>query len=256
MRVAVIGAAGNAGRRHGAAFREEGCEVVEVEKGDMGEPAADAYSVATPDHLHVDTIAVAFFLEKHVFCEKPISHVADTLEDIEGAFRRLSGVTFSCNLPLRFSRKLRDLDLSGIRYMGGMYGWGRKSKMSGWRGEIPNYSIVCGGGIHLVDLMMQRYNVAPTDILAIRKPDMICATFHLGPAICSLTVDFSYEGRHEVNLTYGSDKGYLPTTFDEPNDFRASIRAFLEDIKAGRPGNGMEAIAANRACLAIEEAAR
>ncbi len=140
--------------------------------------------------------------------------------------------------------------------MGGFYGWGRKEKMSGWRGQIPDYSIVAGGGIHLVDLMMQRYSVAPTDILAIRKGALICSTFHLGPAVCSLTVDFSYEGRHEVNMTFGSAKGHLPITFDEPNDFRAPIHAFLEDVKAGRPGNGLEALQANRACLAIEEAAR
>jgi predicted dehydrogenase len=258
LRVAVIGAAGNAGKRHCAAFQAEGCEVVPVEIGQHAPdycPEAPIVSIATPDDLHVGHACDALRAGKSVFCEKPLAHDAFSLARLEKT-AKAANVTFSANLPLRYSRKLRDLNLSGLTYMGGMYGWGRKSKMSGWRGQIPDYSIVCGGGIHLVDLMLQRYNVAPTDILAIRRGALVCSTFHLGPAICSLTVDFSYEGRHEVNMTFGSGRGYLPVTFDEPNDFREPIRDFLRAAQAGEPGNGLEALQANRVCLAIEEAAK
>jgi predicted dehydrogenase len=104
--------------------------------------------------------------------------------------------------------------------------------------------------------MMHKAGVTTiTDVKALKRDKIICATFNAGAALCNLAVDFSYEGRHEVSMTFGSPRGHLPIVFDEPNDFQAPIRDFLRAVQAGEPGNGLEAIAANRACLAIEEAA-
>ncbi len=44
MRVAVIGAAGSAGKRHCAAFQAEGCKVVPIEKGERP-PDVDIISI-------------------------------------------------------------------------------------------------------------------------------------------------------------------------------------------------------------------
>ncbi len=256
MRVAVIGAAGSAGQRHCAAFQAEGCEVVPVEIGQYwpSQPTP-IYSIAAPDDDHSAMVRQAMSFGSHVFCEKPLAHNRFSLDLIDSR-AKAGSTTFSCNLPLRYSHKLRNLDLGDITYMAGSYGWGRKSKMAGWRGQIPGYSIVCGGGIHLVDLMMHKAGAMTiTDVKALKRGQIVAASFNAGAALCNLTVDFSYEGRHEVNMTFGNAGGHLPIWFDEPNDFREPIRDFLADVKAGRPGNGREALAANRACLAIEEAA-
>lgn len=252
--VAVIGAAGSAGQRHCAAFKAEGLDIEPVEVGDYCPRTVDMMSIATPDHLHQQAICPALTLGMPVFCEKPLAHDDFSLSRIERV-AKAAGVTFGCNLPLRFSHKLRGLDLSDLTYIAGAYGWGRKSKLAGWRSEVPDYSIVAGGGIHLIDLMLRIAGQPVTDIKATRKGLIVDATFGIGRALGHLLVDFSYEGRHEVNMVFGSARGHLPVWFDEPNDFRASVRDFLQSWRDGAPGNGLEALAANRACLAIERAA-
>jgi predicted dehydrogenase len=252
MRVAVIGAKGSAGQRHCAAFQAEGCEVVEVEKGDANAQQSiehsDAVSIATPDDLHVRHIGYARLHRKHIFCEKPLAHNRadlDWIADYVAGFQ-----TFSCNLPLRYSKKLEGVDFYERTFLG-LYTWGRPAKWGGWRGDIENYSIVAGGAIHLVDLFVREYE-APTHIWATRNYRSIFAHMLFSGASLDLWVDFESEGTHRVVL---ANENQI-IKFDEPNDFRAPIHEFLEDVKAGRPGNGLEAIAANRVCLQIEEAAR
>jgi hypothetical protein len=46
-------------------------------------------------------------------------------------------------------------DLGQIYYLEGDYDYGRLHKiLTGWRGEIPFYSVVHGGAIHLIDLLL------------------------------------------------------------------------------------------------------
>lgn len=255
MRVAVIGAAGAAGQRHCRAFHEEGCDVIPVEADTVWSSSdVGVISIATPDDLHANMVCDGLMLGRHVFCEKPLAHNEFSLARIERAMNHSKG-TLGCNLPLRYSPKVIEF-MDGVgRFTIAQYRWGRKSKMAGWRGQIPDYSIVCGGGIHLIDLMMLRYNGKPTNIRAHRLPSIVTTCFWIGEPglyLCSLIVDFSFEGEHVVQIN--SDGKQL--VIDEPQDFKASIRNFLQTIQSGRQGNGREALAANRACLAIEEAAK
>ena len=250
MRVAVVGANGSAGRRHCDAFEAEGCDVVPIDLGDCGYldiTDVDIIAIAAPDHRHYQWLLAS--QGKHIFCEKPLTHDITQLGEIER--RRAIWRTFSCNLPLRHSRKLDGINLTG-KVVWGQYVWGRPAKWGGWRGDIENYSIIAGGGIHLVDLLMQGRG-EPEGIEAVWNGRAAFARMVFGDeTMFDLWVDFESEGTHRATLVTED----LIIKFDEPNDFRAPIRDFLEDVKAGRPGNGLEAIAANRVCLQIEKAAK
>lgn len=256
MRVAVVGM-GNAGKRHAAAYAAEGFEVVPSDIGDDWRAAmdrADIVSIATPDDLHASMVCYAMEHDKPVFCEKPLAHNDFSLRRIERAWHE-SGSTFSCNLPLRHNKRIMQfLDAFQGTFIMAEYCWGRKSKMAGWRGQIPDYSIICGGGIHLVDLLMNRWGVAKIGKpVASSHPRATAASFWLGEIVlASLAVDFSYEGEHVVRLQAAGQQ----VTVDEPQDFVEPIREFIGAAGRGEPGNGMEAIFANRACLQIEGAAR
>lgn len=256
MRVAVVGM-GNAGKRHAAAYAAEGFEVIPSDIGDDWRAAmdsADLVSIATPDDLHCSMVCYAMEHDKPVFCEKPLAHNDFSLRRIERAWHE-SGSTFSCNLPLRHNRRIIEfLDAFQGKFIMGHYGWGRKSKFAGWRGRIADYSIVCGGGIHIIDLMMLRYNVTKLgNPKASRGENSVVAAFGLGEVVMgAIIVDFSYEGEHLVRLQAGGKQ----VTVDEPQDFVEPIREFIRAAGRGDSGNGMEAIFANRACLEIEGAAR
>ena len=141
--------------------------------------------------------------------------------------------------------------------MSGTYEWGRRQKWGGWRSQTPGYSIVCGGGIHLMDLMMSvKRGQEPRNIAARGiHGEIISAVFWIGSTLCSLTVDFTAaNAAHHVEMSWSEATGHQVAWFDEPNDFRAPISDFLSNVVAHQAGNGLEALAANRACLAIERA--
>ena len=50
----------------------------------------------------------------------------------------------------------------------GEYNYGRIEKLiKGWRGKIPFYSVVQGGGIHLIDLMIWITNSTPKEAISV-----------------------------------------------------------------------------------------
>ncbi|RPH52968.1 gfo/Idh/MocA family oxidoreductase, partial [bacterium] len=72
------------------------------------------------------------------------------------------GLRLSSNLILRLCPRFKWLrekiasgDLGRIFYVEGDYDYGRLHKITqGWRGRLPFYSVVYGGAIHMVDLLL------------------------------------------------------------------------------------------------------
>jgi predicted dehydrogenase len=97
-----------------------------------------------------------------VFVEKPLC----TSEDEAAALRALHtanpGLRLSSNLPLRRSPRFLDLreriragHLGRLYYAELDYEYGRLWKLTeGWRGREPEYSVMLGGGVHLIDLLL------------------------------------------------------------------------------------------------------
>jgi predicted dehydrogenase len=128
----------------------------------FADPTIQIVSIATSDDCHHGQVMQALGRGKHVFVEKPLCLIRREFDDIKSALARHPDLTLSSNLILRKSprfvelkRLIREGALGDIYHIEGDYLYGRLHKIvSGWRGTIDNYSVMHGGGIHLVDLLL------------------------------------------------------------------------------------------------------
>lgn len=122
----------------------------------------DIISVASYDDVHCEQVISALENGKHVFVEKPICLTRSEFDDIKGALARSPHLRLSSNLILRRTPRFIDLrnrilagDLGQLYFFEGDYDYGRLQKLTnGWRGQLKNYSVVHGGAIHMIDLML------------------------------------------------------------------------------------------------------
>lgn len=128
----------------------------------LNDPEIDVVSIASYDNYHHDQIVKALRNDKHVFVEKPLClHEREAIR-IRAMLRKRPHLRLSSNLILRQSPRFRLLKkmiasgkLGRVYYVEGDYNYGRLDKITrGWRGRLDFYSVVCGGGVHLVDLLM------------------------------------------------------------------------------------------------------
>lgn len=125
-------------------------------------PDIDVVSIASYDDVHSHQIVLATEHGKHVFVEKPLCLTRSELTEIRAALSRRPGLYLSSNLILRRAPRFIDLrrrihagDLGQIYYLEGDYDYGRLHKLTdGWRGRLEDYSVVHGGAIHLIDLLL------------------------------------------------------------------------------------------------------
>jgi predicted dehydrogenase len=140
----------------------------------IDDPAVEVVAVASQDDDHYGQIVRALEAGKHVFAEKPLCLDSIQLQDIANAWRR-SGRRLSTNTVLRRSARFRWIrDAAAAGRLGRLfsidadYVYGRLHKLvDGWRGRIPNYSAMLGGGIHVADLVMWIAQERPSEVTAI-----------------------------------------------------------------------------------------
>lgn len=122
----------------------------------------DVVSVASYDNHHYEQITRAIENDKHVFVEKPLCLYSDHAKHIRALLRGKPHLRLSSNLILRkserFCRLKKMIDTGGfgeLYYVEGDYNYGRLHKITrGWRGQLDFYSVVYGGGVHIVDLLL------------------------------------------------------------------------------------------------------
>lgn len=141
----------------------------------IDDPAVSVVSVASYDQDHHGQIVRALRAGKHVFAEKPLCLTVSELDDIRAAWRVGGGrVRLSTNTILRRSPRFTWLrqaissgDLGRVYCIEADYVYGRLHKLTdGWRGSIPGYSVMLGGGIHLVDLVLWLTGERPIEVTA------------------------------------------------------------------------------------------
>jgi predicted dehydrogenase len=128
----------------------------------LNDPEIDVVSIASYDDAHYEQVRAAITSGKHVFVEKPLCMREHEFDDIAAAMAAHPRVKMSSNLILRrtprfaeLRRRIRSGELGRLYYLEGDYDYGRIHKiLSGWRGTIPFYSVVHGGAIHLIDLLL------------------------------------------------------------------------------------------------------
>lgn len=235
--VAVIGL--GVGEQHALAYARSGCPVrwvYDLEPSRMmdvtarlghgaaassfqailEDPSIDIVSIASFDDAHFEQVVGCLAAGKHVFVEKPLCRSEAELRAIADAWRR-SGRRLRSNLVLRAAplyRWVREQIESGafgdIYAFDGDYLYGRIHKITeGWRRDVENYSVVQGGGVHLVDLMMWLSGQRPaavsasgnrisTEGTAFRYKDFAAATFTFPSGLVGrITANFGSVHRHQ-----------------------------------------------------------
>jgi predicted dehydrogenase len=183
----------------------------------LADPALDLVSLATYDNLHAAEVVAALEAGKHVFCEKPLCETPRELADIRQALSRHAGCKLACNLVLRAAplyvwlrAAIRDGELGEIYAIDADYLYGRVHKITeGWRGEIQDYSVFTGGGIHMLDLVMWLTGQRPGEVSAVgnqivtrgtrfQHPDYVAATYRFPSGLVArVTANFGCVHRHQ-----------------------------------------------------------
>lgn len=128
----------------------------------FADPEIGAVAVASYDEAHARDVLRALGSGRHVFSEKPLCTTEADAAAIAAALSAAPHLRLSTNTVLRASPRFARLraqvragDLGRPYYVEADYNYGRLHKLTeGWRGRSPDYSVMLGGGIHMVDLVM------------------------------------------------------------------------------------------------------
>ena len=193
----------------------------------LADPRVDLVSIASYDDAHYEQALAALRAGKHVFVEKPLCRTLDEARAISAA---RGDRLVSSNLVLRSAhlyRWLRDRlsagELGTPYAFDGDYVFGRLPKITeGWRGKVDDYSVMLGGGIHLVDLMLWLTGQRPrtvsaagnrisTEGTAFRYDDYVAATYVFPSGLVGrVTANFGSVHRHQhVVRVFGTAASFL-----------------------------------------------
>lgn len=177
-----------------------GCEVVDQYDDLLGRDDIDVVSIASFDDAHFTQVKSALLARKHVFVEKPLCRNASELADIRKTLVARDDLHLASNLLLRGADLYRWLkaeiesgSFGEIYAFDGDYLYGRLHKITdGWRGETEQYSVMLGGGIHMIDLMLWLTDQRPVSVHAV------------GNAICTQSTGFQYNDFTAATMTFAT----------------------------------------------------
>jgi len=195
------------------------------------DPEVDLVSIASFDDAHYAQTLAALEAGKHVFVEKPLCRTLAELRSLKAAWARYGGrVHLASNLILRAAplyRWLREQIVTGtvgeLYAIDGDYLYGRLHKITaGWRRDVRDYSVMLGGGVHLVDLMLWLSGARPATAYAagnristretlFRYDDFVAATFRFESGMVGrVTANFGCVHRHQhVLRLFGTRASFL-----------------------------------------------
>lgn len=190
----------------------------------LGDPDTQAVSIASYDDAHFEQVVAALEAGKHVFVEKPLCRTVDELQVIKQAWSRHQGkLKLSSNLVLRaapvyrwLKQKLDAGDLGALYAFDSDYLYGRLHKIThGWRKDVEDYSVMLGGGVHLIDLVLWLTGERPTSVYA------------TGNRICTKNTDFRYHDYVAATLQYPSGLiGRITANFGCVHGHQHVVRVF------------------------------
>lgn len=176
----------------------------------------DFVSIASFDDHHYEQVISSLNANKHVFVEKPLCQTKEQLTNIHKIFL-VKECAVASNLVLRTSplyQYIKEIigenKLGQIYAFDGDYLYGRAHKITdGWRKDVENYSVMEGGGIHMIDLMLWLTNQKPLTVIsqtnkivtknsAFRYHDFHSATFSFQSGLVGrVTANFGCVHRHQ-----------------------------------------------------------
>jgi predicted dehydrogenase len=197
----------------------------------LRDPEVDVVSIASYDDAHSEQVIAALEAGKHVFVEKPLCRTLAELKTIKEAWKQRRGtVKLSSNLVLRAApvyqwlrQKVRMGELGAPYAFDGEYLYGRLEKIThGWRKDVADYSVMQGGGIHLVDLLLWMIGERPVSVFAagnricteqtaFRFPDYVAATLRFASGLIGrVSANFGCVHRHQhVVRVFGTNATFV-----------------------------------------------
>lgn len=196
----------------------------------LAAPDVDIVSIATYDHLHFDEVCRALDSGKHVFVEKPLCRTAQEVDTIAAHWQKAGKPHLRSNLVLRgadvyvwLKQAIAAGKFGEIYAFDGDYLYGRLEKITeGWRREVPDYSVMEGGGVHLIDLMLWLMGETPVSVAStgnntatrdtgFRYDDFMASTFSFASgAVGRITANFGcVHPHHHVMRVFGTKATFI-----------------------------------------------
>ena len=196
----------------------------------LADDKVDIVAIATLDHMHFEGVQAALEAGKHVFVEKPLCRTEEELQTLKQAWTASGRPHLQSNLVLRqapvydwLKSVINEGRLGKIFAFDGDYLYGRLEKIiDGWRGNAPDYSVMEGGGIHMIDLMLWLTGEQPAmastvgNDIATRGTDFgyndFMATTFLFPSglIGRITANFAcVHPHHHVVRVFGTEATFI-----------------------------------------------
>jgi len=262
LTAAVIGASGRMGQEHVKAY--EACGVELVSMGSF--PLPNIISIASPDTSHSNYVFAGLLMDSHIFCEKPLATEDYGLGAIKLRTERIPPGHIAQNFPLRYQLAFTNIDIDSlgeIYRIDAAYNWGRTHKLfEGWRAIDRNYSLVMGGLIHMVDLVLWLTGLDMEVISAIgcnksapgfSNHDTVMVQCRLSNGgVCNLVVDggTGVEVHNHQLRMHGTKRGVYRINTTK-TDKQACIKEFVRDIREDKPP--IRDFRATEICLNIEK---
>lgn len=185
-------------------------------------------SIASFDDDHASQIIQAIHAGKHVFVEKPLCQTMEQLHEIQKIWSKQNGkIKLASNLILRatpvyqwLKEKIVAGDFGKIYSFDGEYLYGRLHKITdGWRNSVDNYSVMEGGGVHLIDLMLWLINERPQNVFSMgnhistegtkfQYNDFVASTMQMESGLVArITANFGSVHRHQHVVRVFGTKG-------------------------------------------------
>lgn len=185
-------------------------------------------SIASFDDDHANQIIQAINAGKHVFVEKPLCQTIEQLHEIQKVWSKQNGkIKLTSNLILRATpiyQWLKEKIVAGgfgkIYSFDGEYLYGRLHKITdGWRNAVENYSVMEGGGVHLIDLMLWLTSERPqvvssfgnrisTEGTKFRYNDFVASTMQMESGLVArIAANFGSVHRHQHVVRVFGTKG-------------------------------------------------
>jgi predicted dehydrogenase len=253
---------------HEVSKRNPGRRLCTDQNDILEDPTIDVVSIASYDDAHRDQVIKAIENGKHIFVEKPLCLNQQEFEDISQALKAHENICLSSNLILRRTPRFIELrkritqgKLGDIFYLEGDYDYGRLHKLTvGWRGKIPFYSVVHGGAIHLIDLMLWLTQSCVQEVFALgtrmvtkgtafRHYDLVSALlkFESGSSdtdgmLAKITANFGCVVPHHHKLSvYGTEgtfnQGHTDTTYFHSREPSADVEKVIDPYPGASKGD-------------------
>ncbi len=201
--------------------------VTEDPRDVLKHPDIDLVSIASYDDAHFEQTLTALQVGKHVFVEKPLCRSFEELRSIKRCWLEGETLHLASNLVLRAAplygwlvKQIVEGTLGQVYAFDGEYLYGRIEKVTeGWRKDVVDYSVIQGGGIHLVDLMLWLLRERPASVAAVgnnvctagtsfRYHDYVAVTYLFqSGAIARITGNFGCVHRHQHIVRVFGTKG-------------------------------------------------